>query len=80
MEATLDYAATHFAQLLRCVEQGEEVLLRSGVKAVAKIVPVSHTQATVRPKVGQTTSAPVRWSADSFVAMSEAGMKELGLL
>ena len=80
MEATLEYAESHFAQLLRTVAQGEEVLLREGTKAVARIVPVAGIPRTVRPKVGEITSAPVRWNHDSFAALDEAGMQELGLL
>lgn len=80
MEATLDYAASHFAQLLRTVALGEEVLLREGTKAVARIVPVNESSHSPRPKVGKITSAPVRWSPDAFAALDETGMKELGLL
>lgn len=79
MEATLDYAETHFAQLLRLVADGEEVLLRRGTVPVARIVPVPSTLGA-RPQVGEITSAPVRWSAASFTALDEDGIKELGLL
>ncbi len=79
MEATLEYAASHFAQLLHTVSRGEEVLLREGTKAVARIVPVPMTS-TVRPRVGEVTSAPVRWDQNSFAAVDEASMTELGLL
>ena len=80
MEATLDYAASHFAQLLRTVALGEEVLLREGTKAVARIVPIAARESAARPKVGEITSAPVRWSHDSFAALDDAGKKKLGLL
>jgi antitoxin (DNA-binding transcriptional repressor) of toxin-antitoxin stability system len=79
MEATLDYAETHFAQLLRLVAGGEEVLLRRGTEPVARIVPIPATPRP-RPKVGEITSAPVRWTAESFAALDDHGMKELGLL
>jgi antitoxin (DNA-binding transcriptional repressor) of toxin-antitoxin stability system len=79
METTLDYAETHFAQILRCVVGGEEVLLRSGTVPVARIVPISCPH-PARPRVGQVTSGPVRWSAASFNALDDDGMKELGLL
>lgn len=79
MEATLDYAASHFAQLLRTVALGEEVLLREGNKAVARIVPVRDV-CTTRPRVGEITSSPVRWSKEAFSALDETGMKELGML
>ena len=80
MEATLDYAETHLSQLLQQVALGEEVLLRQGTVAVARIVPVKGSSPLTRPRVGVRTSAPVRWNAESFAALDEAGMQELGLL
>lgn len=80
MEATLDYAETHVSQLLQQVALGEEVLLRQGTEAVARIVTVKSPSPLTRPRVGERTSAPVRWSADPFPALDEAGMQELGLL
>ena len=65
MDATLGYAETHFSELLRSVAAGEEVVLRRGEMPVAKIVPIP-SGASVRPRVGELTSAPVRWSAESF--------------
>ena len=79
MDTALDYAETHFSQLLRLVAEGEEVLLRNGTVPVARIVPIPPVCA-VRPKVGEITSAPVRWSAESFSARDDERMKELGLL
>lgn len=80
MEATLAYAETHFPQLMRHVKDGEEILLRDGATTVAKIVPVHAPCTTPRPKVGETTSASVKWNVASFAALDEAGMKELNLL
>ncbi len=80
MEATVDYAETHFSQLLHQVALGEEVLLRRGTVAVARIVPVKTSPLMTRPRVGERTSAPVRWNAESFAALDEPGMRELGLL
>ena len=81
MEASLDYAQLHFQQLLRRVAGGEEVLLREEGRAVAKIIPFEATTETSRrPRVGEITSEPVRWSAESFAALDEEGMKTLGLL
>ena len=79
METTLDYAETHFSQLLGVVAKGEEVVLHRGTVPVARIVPIPSVS-TARPRVGVVTSAPVRWSAEAFAPMDEAGMKELGLL
>ena len=79
MDTTLDYAETHFSQLLRLVAEGEEVVLREGMVPMARIVPIPPVCVT-RPKVGEITSAPVRWSPESFAMLDEEGMKELGLL
>ena len=79
METTLDYAEAHFSQLLRLVAGGEEVVLRNGTVPVARIVPIPAARGA-RPKVGEVTSAPVRWSEESFAALDEEGIKELGLL
>lgn len=80
METTVQYAETHFAQLLRCVAQGEEIILSEGGDPVARIVPFPSPRRHHRPQVGHITSAPVRWNADSFTALDEAGMTDLGLL
>ena len=79
MEATLDYAESHFSHLMRVVSKGEEVVLRNGTVAVARIVPIAPAS-RARPKVGEVTSAPVRWTEESFAAMDEEGIKDLGLL
>ena len=79
MDTTLDYAETHFSQLLRLVADGEEVVLRNGTVPVARIVPIPLV-CVARPKVGEITSAPVRWSAESFATLDDEGTKELGLL
>lgn len=80
METTLEYAEAHFAQLLRRVVQGEEILLCEGAQPVARIVPLPKSEKHGRPLVGEITSAPIRWSRESFTALDEAGMKALGLL
>ena len=80
METTVEYAETHLAQLLRCVAQGEEIILREDGDPVARIVPFPNGRRHTRPQVGEITSAPVRWADDSFIALDDAGMKELGLL
>ena len=80
METTLEYAEAHFAQLLQRVVQGEEVVLREGVKPVARIVPFPAPASMGRPQVGVITSGPSRWTDASFSALDEAGMKALGLL
>ena len=75
MEASLDYANGHFPQLMLCVLSGEEVVLRQGAVTVARIVPVSAAPCKPRPRVGETTSAPVQWTAESFAAWDEKEMK-----
>ena len=81
MEATLDYAQLHLQQLLRRVAGGEEVILRQEGRTVAKIIPFdSAAESSRRPRVGEVTSAPVSWSAESFAALDEDGMKAFGML
>lgn len=80
METTIQYAETHFAQLLRCVAGGEEVIVREGAHPVARIVPVPPSEKRQRPQVGEITSAPVRWNGGSFAPLDDAGMHSLGLL
>ena len=79
METTLDYAETHFSQLLGVVAKGEEVVLHRGTVPVARIVPIPAVS-VARPRVGELTSAPVRWSKASFAPLDEDGMKDIGLL
>jgi antitoxin (DNA-binding transcriptional repressor) of toxin-antitoxin stability system len=80
METTLEYAEAHFPQLMRQVKGGEEISLREGAVTVAKIIPVGVPRVVARPKVGEMTSAPVRWSEGSFAALDDDGMKALNLL
>ena len=80
MDTTVEYAETHFAQLLRCVERGEEVILRAGPNPVARLVPFPRPEKHRRPQVGEITSAPVRWNRASFAPLDEAGLESLGLL
>ena len=80
METTVQYAETHLAQLLIRVERGEEVILRNGAEAVARIVPFPHAPKRPRPQVGELTSAPVKWDDASFAPLDEAGMKNLHLV
>ncbi|MCX6850763.1 MAG: hypothetical protein NTY98_17760 [Verrucomicrobia bacterium] len=79
MDVTLDYAETHFSQVLHQIAQGEDVLLRQGTVAITRIVPVKSPSPLPRPRVGERNSAPVHWSAESFSSLDEAGMQEFGL-
>lgn len=78
METTLEYAGSHFPELLKLVASGEEVVLRSGSVAVARIIPLTAAAPCARPQVGQITSERVRWTPESFAPLDEEGMKELG--
>ena len=79
METTLDYAETHFSHLLGLVAKGEVVVLHRGTVPVARIVPIPAVP-MARPRVGELTSGPVRWSAATFAPMDDEGMKDIGLL
>ena len=59
---------------------------RGKIKVVASLTAVSGDAETIpsargaRPKVGEVTSAPVRWSEESCGALDEEGIRDLGLL
>lgn len=72
MEATLEYAGSHLPKLLQLVANEEEVVLRDGDQAVARIVPFRSSQPPrSRPPVGTITSGPIRNSADAFAPLDD---------
>ena len=77
---TTHQAKTHLSALLREVESGEEIHILRGEVPVAKLVPIDGARERRRPPVGKITSACVHYSHDVFKPLSEAQMKEWGLL
>jgi prevent-host-death family protein len=76
---TTHEAKTHLSRLVAEVEAGEEVVIRRGARAVARIVPLSHTKRATRPKVGTITSPPIRAKRGVFEPLSDEDRKEWGL-
>jgi antitoxin (DNA-binding transcriptional repressor) of toxin-antitoxin stability system len=78
MEATVDYATTHFPQLLEAVAQGEEVIVHRDSVPVARLSPVAPGPRKRRPKLGELPARPIWWSEDCFDALDDEGLKEFG--
>jgi antitoxin (DNA-binding transcriptional repressor) of toxin-antitoxin stability system len=76
---TTHQAKTQLSKLLAEVEAGEEVIILRGDKPVAKLSAIKVKARRTRPKVGTTTSAPIRGSPDAFAPLSEEELKQWGL-
>lgn len=75
-KVTTHEAKTHLSRLLVEVEGGEEIVILRGNKPAARLVPMSRKAARRRPRIGTTTSAPVRLEADAFAPL---GSDELAI-
>ena len=75
---TVYQAKTHFSKLLARVEKGEEIVVCRGKQPVARLVPYARATRR-RPKVGEVTSKPVRWSPDCFEPISADEAASWGL-
>ena len=76
---TTHEAKTHLSRLVAEVEAGEEIVIRRGARAVARLVPLGRAKRATRPKVGTITSPPIRARRGVFEALSDADLKEWGL-
>jgi len=76
---TTHEAKTHLSRLLAEIEAGEEVIIRRGDKAVARLTAVGAVDRKVRPAVGTTTSGPVQCSPDAFAPLTDEELKQWGL-
>jgi len=76
---TTHEAKTHLSRLVAEVEAGEEVVIRRGARAVARIVPLGHARKPTRPRVGTITSPPIRARRGVFEPFSDEDLKEWGL-
>lgn len=76
---TTHEAKTHLSRLVAEVEAGEEIVIRRGTRAVARLVPLGHTKRPTRPKVGTITSPPIRAERGVFEPLAEEDLKEWGL-
>jgi antitoxin (DNA-binding transcriptional repressor) of toxin-antitoxin stability system len=76
---TTHEAKTQLSKLLAEVESGQEVIIRRGDVAVAKLTAIRpHTRRT-RPRVGTITTGPIRYSEDAFAPLDEESLKDWGL-
>ncbi|MFN8601559.1 MAG: type II toxin-antitoxin system Phd/YefM family antitoxin [Candidatus Binatia bacterium] len=76
---TTHEAKTHLSRLVAEVEAGEEIVIRRGARAVARLVPLGRAKRATRPKVGTITSPPIRARRGVFEALSDEDLKEWGL-
>ena len=72
-------AKTHLSRLLAEVEAGEEYVICRGKIPTARLVPTSRKPTRRRPKVGTVTSAPVRFSEDAFMPLTDEDLKGWGV-
>jgi len=77
---TTHEAKTHLSALLKDVERGEEVAIRRGQQAIAKLVRIHGAPARRRPPIGTVTSKGVRYASDAFEPLDREGMEEMGLV
>jgi prevent-host-death family protein len=65
-------AKTQLSRLLARVQEGEEVQICHGNKPVAKLVPIGSKSSSgrSRPRVGQKTSEPIKWSEEAFAPLT----------
>jgi antitoxin (DNA-binding transcriptional repressor) of toxin-antitoxin stability system len=75
-------AKTHLSALLRDVERGEEIEIRRGTVAIARLAPIrkARAQAPSRPRTGTVTSMGVKYDADAFEPLDEKALEEWGLV
>jgi len=70
---TTHEAKTHLSRLIEDVLSGVEVIICRGKLPVVRIVKYqADTESPARPKVGVATSAPVKYSADTFAPLSDS--------
>ncbi len=73
-------AKTRLSALLKDVERGEEIEIRRGSTAVARLTPIrkSKARAPTRPRTGTVTSVGVTYDADAFDPLDEAALVKWG--
>ena len=76
---TTHEAKTHLSRLLAEVESGEEVVIRRGDTAIARLTAIKGRARRTRPRVGTVTSDAVRWATDAFAPLSDHELKQWGV-
>ncbi|MBN1835843.1 MAG: type II toxin-antitoxin system Phd/YefM family antitoxin [Spirochaetales bacterium] len=77
---TTHEAKTHLSALLKAVERGEEVTIRRGQNAIAKLIRIDEVTTPKRPPTGTVTSKGVRYDPEAFEPLDREGMERLGLV
>ncbi len=78
IEVTIHQAKTNLSKLLVKVQAGREIVVRKGAQPVAKLVPYQK-QIHARPRTGEITSEPVKYSKDCFAPLTAAEMEAFGM-
>ena len=79
MTITVHDAKTHFSRYLAAVETGEEFIIARGKHPIARLVPLTSSIRTKRPKVGEMMDEPFSIPAEAFASLDEKEMREFGL-
>jgi antitoxin (DNA-binding transcriptional repressor) of toxin-antitoxin stability system len=72
---TTHHAKTHLSRLLKDVQAGEEIVIRSGNLPVARLTAFEQPPRK-RPPVGRCTSGPVTYSDDAFEPLSDDELRD----
>lgn len=75
---TVHEAKTTLSKLLAATAQGEEIIVCKGDQPVAKLIPL-RPPVRPRPRVGEITSRPVKYSEDCFAPLSDEDVTLWGL-
>jgi prevent-host-death family protein len=76
---TTHQAKSQLSKLLAEVEAGAEIVICRGSRPAARLVPLSRRPRRRRPRVGETTSLPIRVTPDAFAPMGADELAQWGL-
>jgi prevent-host-death family protein len=80
MTVTVHQAKTHLSRYLAAVEDGEEIVIARGKRAIAALVPLRKaTSRAPRPRVGETLDRPFIVPSEALSPMSDSQLREFGL-
>ena len=75
---TVHEAKTTLSKLLAETAKGEQIIVCKGEQPIARLIPF-RPAAHKRPRVGEITSRPVKYTEDCFAPLSEAEAALWGL-
>ncbi len=76
--ATIHQTKTHLSRMLKEIQGGETIVILNGSTPVAKLTAI-EAPSVRRPKAGTRTSAPVQYTADTFLPLTDDQLREWGL-